>query len=172
MFSNNGQGQTSTSATSTGTVLFNFSQGVGQWKGTNVIGGPWQSKEFVVQSTDSLKIDITLTQGGRYALYSQQQPSIQLGGRKRLTARARVASWGFANNGIMNAKLYIKVGPAWTWYDSGSVQLNSNTATALVLDLTRIPSSGLNDVREIGIEYSSSANGGPTSAYLSYITME
>ncbi len=135
-------------------------------------GGPWRSNEFVVKSTDSLKADIQLTANGRYALYTQQKSSFRLSGRNKLIAQARVASWGFANNGQITAKLYIKTGSSWKWYDSGSVPLNSSAATAIVLNLSQIPSGELNDVQEIGIEYVSNANGSNTSVYLSHISVE
>jgi mannan endo-1,4-beta-mannosidase len=113
-----------------------------------------------------------LTANGQYTLYTQQQSTFQVSGRKRLTAQARVASWGLANNGKVTAKLYIKAGSAWKWYDSGAVQLNSNTATAVVLDLSRVPSGELNDVKEIGVEYTSTAYGSSSAVYLSHITVE
>lgn len=160
-----------TSPTTTSTIIYNFSNGVGEWKGTNVIGGPWQSNEFVFKSTDSLKADVMLSAGGTYSLFTQQT-NFHASGRTHITAQARVASWGFASNGVINAKLYMKVGSSWTWYDSGSIQLNSYSATSLVIDLTRIPSSLLNDVKEIGVEYSSNAYGGQTSIYLSHITLQ
>jgi len=113
-----------------------------------------------------------LTAGGLYTLYTQQQSNFHLSGRRKLIAQARTAPWGFTSNGQMNAKLYVKVGSSWDWYDSGSVQLNGNTATAIVLDLNKIPSDKLNDVKEIGVEYESNAYGEYTSIYLSYITVE
>ncbi|CAF0810270.1 unnamed protein product [Rotaria sordida] len=154
------------------TILYNFFNGIGEWRGSNIIGGPWQSDEFIFQSTNSLKMDIQLTQSGHYMLYTQQKPTFKVNGHKRLIAQARVASWGFANNGIITAKLYIKAGSSWKWYDSGSFQLKSNTATEIALNLNQIPAAELNDIREIGMEYTSSANGGQTSVYLSYITVE
>jgi mannan endo-1,4-beta-mannosidase len=170
---NRGQHNSNRETTSsTATILFNFSNGIAEWKGSNIIGGPWQSNEFVFKSTDSLKADIQLTVGGHYTLYTQEQSSFRINGRKRLIAQARTASWGFANNGQITAKLYIKVGPSWNWYDSGSVQLNSNTATAIILDLNKIPSDKMNDIKEIGIEYESNANGERTSVYFSCITTE
>ena len=171
-------GGTNTGPTSSGassslnTVLFNFSNGVGEWKGSNVIGGPWQSNEFIVKSTESLKADIQLSAGGRYVLYTQQKSAFNLNGRKKLTAQARVASWGFSNNGKISAKLYIKTGSAWKWYDSGEVELNNNSATTLSLNLNKISSGELNDVQEIGVEYVSNAYGSNTAIYLSYISVE
>ncbi len=131
-----------------------------------------QSNEFVFKSTDGLKADVQLTTHGHYTLYTQQQSTFKVSGRKRLTAQARVASWGLANNGKVTAKLYIKTGSAWKWYDSGSVELNTYTATAISIDLSKIPSGELNDVKEIGVEYTSTANGDRSAIYLSYISVE
>lgn len=156
---------------STNTILYNFSNGIGEWKGSNIIDGPWQSNEFVFKSTNSLKADIQLTAGGRYTVYTQQS-NLKISGKKRMIAQARTASWGFANNGRITGKLYVKVGSSWNWYDSGSIQLNSNTATAIIFDLNKIPSNQLNDIKEIGIEYESNANGERTSVYLSSIIVE
>ncbi|UJR26844.1 hypothetical protein I4U23_008156 [Adineta vaga] len=169
--SNTGSG-TATASPSSSAILYNFSNGIGEWKGTNVIGGPWQSNEFVVRSTESLKADINLNAGGRYILYTQQKSTFKLNGRKKLLAQARVASWGFSNNGKISAKLYIKAGSAWKWYDSGEFQLNSNSATTLTLNLSQISSAELNNVQEIGVEFISNGNGSNTSIYLSCITVE
>jgi mannan endo-1,4-beta-mannosidase len=113
-----------------------------------------------------------LTANGQYTLYTQQQSTFQVSGRKRLTAQARVASWGLANNGKVTAKLYIKAGSSWKWYDSGAVQLNTNTATAMVVDLSKISAAELKDVKEIGVEYTSTAKGDRSAVYLSYISVE
>jgi len=163
---------TSSTGTSTSTILYNFSNGAGGWTGSNIVGGPWQSNDFIFRSTDSLKADIQLTAGGQYTLYIQQQPNFQISGRRRLIAQARTAPWGLSYDGQISAKLYIKAGSSWTWFDSDSVQLNSNTATAITLDLTKIPSDVLYDIREIGIQYESNAYGDRTSVYLSCITIE
>jgi mannan endo-1,4-beta-mannosidase len=126
----------------------------------------------MVKSTASLKADVQLAAGGRYTLYTQEKSTFRLSGKKKLIAHARVAQWGFTSTGKIGAKLYVKVGSAWKWYDSGEVQLNGSTATALTLNLTQIPSSELNDVQEIGIEYVSNASGSQTAVYLSHISAE
>jgi hypothetical protein len=157
---------------STSTILYNFSNGIGQWQGSNIVGGPWQSNEFVYQSTDSLKADIQVTAGGQYTLYTQEQSTFRIAGRQRLIAQARTALWGLNYDGQISAKIYVKAGSSWTWYDSDAVQLNSNSATAITLDLNRIPSGQLNDIKEIGVEYRSNAYGDRTSVYLSHIAIE
>ena len=167
--SNSNNGGTTTSGS---TVLYNFSNGVGQWKGTNVAGGPWRSNEFVVKSSDSLKADIKLSAGQKYNLFTQESSTIQLSGRKRLTAEVRVASWGFPNGGSLTVKLYVKTGSGWTWYDSGSTQLNSGATGTVTVDLTKLSSGSLGDGKEVGVEFTSNANGDQTSVYLSSISAE
>ena len=167
-----GSGGSNVAPTSSGTALYSFSNGVGQWKGTSISGGPWRTNEVVVSATDSLKADVQLSAGKQYILYTQEKATIRLAGRKKAIAQARVASWGFSNGGSVSAKLYIKAGSGWTWYDSGSVQLNSGSSTALVLDLSRVPAGQLGDVQEIGVQYTSNTNGGTSAVYLTYITVE
>jgi len=87
-----------------------------------------------------------------------------------LFAQARFAPWGFQSGATMLGKLYIKAGSSYTWYDSGAVQLNNNTATQLFLNLTSIPSSALANIKEVGVQYISSSNGSQTSIYVAYIT--
>ena len=164
--------QTGSGTTSTEILLFNFSNGVRQWKGLNVTGGPWQSSEFTFKSTASLKADVQLSAGRSYSLYTQEKQIVPLSGRKRLTAQTRVSSWGFSNGGAVRAKLYIETGSSWTWYDSGSFQLNSSTSTVLVLDLSKIPPAALVDVKEMGVQYACNTNGGQAAVYLAYITVE
>ena len=135
-------------------------------------GGPWQSHEFIFKSTASLKADIQLSAGRTYSLYTQEKQIVPVSGRKRSTAQVRVSSWGFSSGGAIRAKLYIETGSSWTWYDSGSVQLNSSTSTVLVLDLSKIPSAALADVKGMGIEYSSNTNGGQAAVYVAYVAVE
>ena len=164
--------QTGSGTTSTEILLFNFSNGVRQWKGLNVTGGPWQSSEFMFRATASIKANIQLTVGRIYSLYTLEKQIVGLSGRKRLTAQARVSPWGFTSGGTVSAKLYIQTGPSRAWYDSGSVQLTSGAPTALVLDLSKIPSAALADVRGMGVEYQCNTNGGEAAVYLSYVALE
>ena len=164
---------TTTSAPSSASlVVYNFSKGISQWQGSNIQAGPWQSNEFTVSATDSVKADVQLSAGAKYALFTNQQSTFAFGNYRRLVGRARVASWGFSSGGSMTGKLYVKTGSSWTWYDSGSVPLNSNTATSITFNLNAIPASALADIREVGIEYTSSANGGQSAVYLAYVTAE
>ena len=53
------------------TILYNFFNGVNGWKGSNLLGGPWPTNEFIFKSTDSLKAAVQLTAAGQYILYTQ-----------------------------------------------------------------------------------------------------
>lgn len=167
-----GSGTSSGGSTSGQTVLYNFSQGTGQWKGTGIAGGPWQTNELSYKSTDSLKADIKLTSGARYTLFTQDKSVIKLAGKQRVSIQARVASWGFTNGGTISAKLYMKCGSAWKWYDSGAVTLNSNSFSTLTINLSGIPSNELGDVQELGVDLVSNASGSSTSVYLAYVVSE
>ncbi|CAF1220072.1 unnamed protein product [Adineta ricciae] len=161
-----------TSSSSSATVIYNFSNGIGQWQGWNLNGGPWQSNEFTFSSTDSLKADVQLYSGGKSSMYTNQASTFIFSGYQRLVVRARVASWGFSSSGTMSAKLYIKTGSSWTWYDSGLTPLNSNSATQIILNLSTIPAADLTYIREVGVEFTSSDNGSQTAVYIAYITAE
>jgi mannan endo-1,4-beta-mannosidase len=170
--SNGGGGGGGTTTSSGSVILYNFSNGLGQWKGTFIAAGPWQSNEMVVKSTDSLKADIRLVAGRQYTLSTQEASTIKLSGRKRLTAQVRAASWGFSNGGTLSVKLFVKTGSGWTWSDSGPVQLNSGATATVTLDLTKIAAGNLADGKEVGVEFTSNNNGAQTSIYLSSITAE
>lgn len=165
-------GSASTSASSTSSILYSFSQGIGQWKGSNLVGGPWQTTDFVVKGLSSLKADVRLSTGQRYTVFSQDSSTFKFSGKKRLTCDVRVATWGFPNGGTINAKLYIKAGAAWQWYDSGVTQLSAGNTKSLVLDLTKVSSGDLSDVREIGVDFTSNTNGDQTSLYVSSLSVE
>jgi hypothetical protein len=71
----------------------------------------------------------------------------------------------------MTAKFYLKTGSTG-WKDEGEVPLNSNTATAMSLNLCPFSLAELNDIKEIGVFYQSYAEGGRSAIYLSSIFVE
>ena len=173
MSSVNSGGSTGTqTGTGGSTVLHNFSRGIGQWKGTGLVGGPWQVNDQTFRSTDSIKADIRLTANGRSSIFTQEKPAVSLSGNRRLTVQARVASWGVAAGGKVSAKLYMKLGGSWKWYDSSETVLSNSAFTTLAIDLTKIPSAELADVKEMGVDFISSSNGSQTSVYIAYVTLE
>ena len=162
----------STTASSISSVLYSFSQGVGQWKGSNLVGGPWQTNEFISKGLNSLKGDVRLSAGQRYSFFTQDPTAMKINGKRRLTGEVRAASWGFSNGGTISAKLYLKGGSGWQWYDSGAVQLSSGNTKSLAFDLSKVSATHLADVKEIGVEFTSNTNGEQTSVYLSSLSVE
>ncbi|MNV47947.1 Mannan endo-1,4-beta-mannosidase A and B precursor [compost metagenome] len=83
---------------------------------------------------------------------------------------AKHASWGSVGNGLY-AKLYVKTGSSWTWYEGSTVKLNSSGVTTLSISLSSV--ANLGDVKEIGVQFISSSNSsGQTSVYLDNVTLE
>lgn len=114
-----------------------------------------------------MKADVILGNGSNYYLKLTSDQS--WAGKIGIYAFVNIASWGDQGNG-MQAKLYIKTGSGWTWYDGGSIVVTSNNSgTKLSLSLCSIPN--LNDVKEIGIEFMAGANSsGQSSIYVDDVT--
>jgi len=150
-------------------VLYNFEGSTQNWTGTNVVGGPWSVNEWAYNGSYSLKADVDLGTGKQFYLCIISNHNFS--GKSKLKAVVRHAAWGDQGTG-MQAKLYIKVGSNWKWYDGGTVNISSNTSgTVLTLNLSGI--SGLNDVRELGVQFlSGSGSSGRSAIYLDYLTIE
>lgn len=151
----------------TATTLYDFEGSTQNWSGTNVSGGPWSVTDWATSGSKSLKADVELGPGSQHYLSVLNNQS--LSGKSTLNATVKHASWGSIGNGI-NAKLYIKTGPNWIWYDGGPVQINSS-GTTLSLDLSTI--SNLSNVQEIGVQFTSASNSsGQTSFFLDKVTVQ
>jgi len=150
-------------------VLYNFEGSTQNWTGTNVVGGPWSVNEWAYNGSYSLKADVDLGTGKQFYLCIISNHNFS--GKSKLKAVVRHAAWGDQGTG-MQAKLYIKVGSNWKWYDGGTVNISSNTSgTVLTLNLSGI--SGLNDVRELGVQFlSGSGSSGRSAIYVDYLTIE
>ena len=148
-----------------GTLLNGFESGLEGWSGTNVTGGPWPVTEWAAQGSQSLKSDVNLASG---ASYLHRIATRSLSGKVTLRAVARVAPWGNHAGGTQ-ARLYIKTGSSWQWYDGGAVTVGS-TGTALSLTLTGV--ANLGDVREVGVQFIPAAGaGGGSAIYVDNVTV-
>ena len=164
--SSSGTNPTATPISSSST-LYNFEGSTQGWSAANVNAGPWSVNEWAANGSSSLKADVSL--GNRsYDLKLTQAHNFS--GKSQLQARVRHAAWGNLGSG-MSAKLYIKVGSNWAWYDGGAVTINSGSTTTLTLNLSGI--ANLGSVNEIGVSFSSPTNSSGTSAiYLDYVTLQ
>ncbi|HEY8463295.1 MAG TPA: cellulase family glycosylhydrolase [Bacillota bacterium] len=149
-------------------VLADFESNTENWSGFGISGGPWVTNEWQVSGRYSLKADISL--GADKQFYLAKTGAFDFSGKTQLKTVVRHAPWGKLGTGIQ-AKLYVKTGNSWTRYDSGTVPVNSNPGTTLTLDLTNL--ANLNDIKEYGVQFTSGAGSGGTSAiYLDYVTLQ
>lgn len=161
-----GTSPTPTPVPGTGRTLYNFEGGSTQgWTGSNISAGPWSVTEWAANGSYALKADVAL--GARQTVLKLTQDQ-SLSGNTQLQARVRHATWGSFGSGMV-AKLYVKTGSGWTWYDGGSVRIGSST-TVLTLNLSGVANLGA--VREIGVEFTSpSDSSGSSAIYVDYVTV-
>ena len=71
----------------------------------------------------------------------------------------------------LTAKIYLKTGSAYTWYDTAATTITTGTGgTTLSLSLSGV--ANRSDVREIGVQFFAAANSsGTTSIYLDNVTV-
>lgn len=161
--SGSGSGSGSTAAT-----LYDFESGTQSWQGGNVAGGPWTTNEWKSSGTYSLKADVSLSSHSVHSLYLAADQS--LSGKSILKATVKHASWGSIGSGIY-AKLYVKTGSGWTWYDGGATLINASGGTTLSLSLSSIPN--LSQVREIGVQFTASSDSsGQSAVYVDNVTVQ
>ncbi|MNI53632.1 Mannan endo-1,4-beta-mannosidase A and B precursor [compost metagenome] len=163
-----GGGGTNPDPGSSATTLYDFESGTQSWQGSNVSGGPWTTNEWKSTGTYSLKADVNFSSNSAHYLYYTGDQS--LSGKSTLKATVKHASWGNAGSGIY-AKLYVKTGSGWTWYDSGATLINSSGGTTLSLSLSSIPNLSL--VKEIGVQFLASSNSsGQSAVYVDSVTVQ
>ncbi|WP_169084846.1 cellulase family glycosylhydrolase [Paenibacillus sp. PL91] len=143
----------------TNSALYDFENYSTQgWTALNITGGPWSVTEWAASGSNSLKADVTLG-GGQFTL--KYTGSNNFSGKSSISAKVKHAPWGNVGSGLQ-AKLFIKTGASYTWYDSGTVNIQASGASTLTLSLSGV--ANLGDVREVGVEFLSTANSSGTSA--------
>ena len=151
------------------TIKANFENTTESWTGLNIAAGPWPVTEWKYNGSYSLKADVNLSNNAAYELYKVANDNFS--GKSQFKAVVRHATWG--TTGGMTAKIYIKTGSGWTWYDGGAVAINSGTGgTVLTLNLPGV--ANLDQVKEYGVEYRAGSSGasGSTSIYIDYVTIQ
>ncbi|GLC89577.1 glycoside hydrolase family 5 protein [Lysinibacillus piscis] len=151
----------------TDSMLYNFEIGTQNWAGGNVAGGPWSTNEWAADGSHSLKADVQLNTHSQHYLYISQNQNFS--GKSQLKATVKHAGWGNIGDGI-SAKLYVKAGSNWVWFDGGSQKINSS-GTILTLNFSSIPN--VSDIKEIGIQFVGSSNSsGQTAVYVDNVTVQ
>lgn len=152
----------------TSQTLYDFESGnVQGWSALNASGGPWSVTEWATSGSSSLKADVTLG-GGQFTL--KYTGANNFSGKISVTAKVKHAAWGTFGSGLQ-AKLFIKTGSNWAWYESPTVNMNSSSASTLTLSLSGV--ANLGDVKEIGILFMSPTNSsGGTSIYVDSVVLQ
>jgi endoglucanase len=150
-------------------VLYNFESSTSGWTGLNLLSNPSVAWEWKHNVNTSLRGDINLSSGAQY--YLSVTGNQDFSGKSKLKAVVRHAEWGNQGTG-MGAKLYVKTGNSYEWFDGGYTKIDSSSdGTELTFDLSNV--SNLNDVREIGVQYIAGDNAAwSTSIYLDYVSAE
>ncbi|MDA1476753.1 glycoside hydrolase family 5 protein [Bacillus changyiensis] len=149
-------------------ILYNFETGTQGWSGENVSGGPWHTNEWSAKDNYSLKANVQLSPHSNHYLSLTKQQNFS--GKSQLKATVKHANWGNIGNGI-NAKLYIKTGSNWKWFDGERVKMNAANGTTVSLNLSSI--SNLHDVKEIGVQFISASNSsGQSAIYVDHIAIQ
>ena len=151
------------------TVKANFENTIEGWTGLNIAAGPWSVTEWASNGSYSLKADVNLSNNATYELHKTANDNFT--GKSQLKAVVRHSTSG--TTGGMTAKIYVKTGSGWTWYDGGAVAINSGTGgTVLTLNLSGV--ANLDQVKEYGVEYRAGSSGasGSTSIYIDYVTLQ
>ena len=162
-------GPTATPTPSGVTVKANFENTIEGWTGLNTAAGPWSVTEWAYNGSYSLKADFNLANNAACELHKTANDNFT--GKTQLKAVVRHATYGIT--GGMTAKIYVKTGSGWTWYDGGAVAINSGTGgTILTLNLSGV--ANLDQVKEYGVEYRAGSSGasGSTSIYIDYVTIQ
>jgi hypothetical protein len=144
------------------TVLYDFESSTSGWTGSGTSGGTTISSEWSANGNRSLKANVLLGNSKQFYLKLAQPQNYS--GKKIL--KAYVKGYNFD----MTAKLYIKTGSNYTWYDGGANDIPYGKE--LVLDLTKV--SNLNDVKEIGVCFQSSAYAASSTVpiYVDYVRLQ
>ncbi len=148
--------------------LYGFESGTQSWTGQSVSGGPWSVSEWSVQGSKSLKANVNLSSSSVY--YLKNTSNDDFSGNSTLVATVKHASWGNHGSG-MNAKLYVKTGSGWQWFDGGSTSINANTSgTLLSIDLTNV--SNLGQIKEVGVQFTTgSVSSGSSAIYVDKVEL-
>lgn len=158
------------STTTSSSVLYDFESSTGGWTAVNAsTTTPSVAWEWKYNGNNSLRADITLTSGGQY--YFALPQNQDLSGKSQLKAIVHHADWGNQGTG-MGAKLYVKTGDSYEWFEGEFSKINSSSAgTELTIDLSKV--SNLNAVKEIGVQFIAGDNAAwSSSIYMDYVTVQ
>ncbi|HYH05247.1 MAG TPA: cellulase family glycosylhydrolase [Bacillota bacterium] len=157
-----------TPPTNDSNIIANFESNTESWSGSGISGGPWVTNEWKANGMYALKADIGLGKDKYFYLF--KTGAFNFAAKSKLTVVVRHAPWGTFGTGI-KAKLYVKSGSSWTWFDSGAVMVSSdNKGTTLSLNLEKTNRS---DIKEYGVQFIAAPNSkGVSAIYVDCVTLQ
>ncbi|TYP74856.1 glycosyl hydrolase [Paenibacillus methanolicus] len=144
-------------------TLYGFESGTQGW----AVSQNNASATAVVSSVDAAAegthaLASTFNLSGNFELTKVE--AVDLSGVSAISAKVKLSS------GSAKARLYIKVGSDWKWYDSGASQdLGADGFTTLTLSLANI--AGREAVNAIGIKIEPAGGTGPATLYVDEVAL-
>jgi hypothetical protein len=132
-------------------TIYDFEYSTQDWTAQAIAGGPWWTTEWSASGNSSLKADVWLYDQAKYVLKLTKNQDFS--GKKYLKAKVRRSTWG--NWSGFTAKIYIKTGSNWQWFDGGLVNV-TDAGQELSIDISK--TVGYNNVREIGVAFQTWGN--------------
>ncbi|MDI2126305.1 glycosyl hydrolase [Yinghuangia seranimata] len=140
-------------------LLAGFEAGTEGWTNWNTRTTPISTTDWAAEGKRSLSAVIDLERGETFL---NRRAAFDLSDRTTLAATVRTGSPAPGTK----AKLYVRIGPDLTWYDSGPFAIGESGAdTTLRLDLAAL--AGTADIREIGVDVVPASGAyGPNAIYV------
>jgi len=143
-------------------VFYDFESGTEGWGSeSQSVSGYWAVNEWACSGGQSLKANIELKNDDTFDL--KVASALDLSDKSSLSVLVRLASWGNVGSGL-KAKLYLKTGPEYQWFDGGELTITNGQTNTAILDLNTV--ANRNDIRELGIYFSTGSASGSTALYI------
>jgi mannan endo-1,4-beta-mannosidase len=148
-------------------ALFSFEGNTQGWaSGDAPVTGYWSVADWASHGSNSLKANVNFANNQGFSLKTNSAQNFS--NNSTVKATVRVASWSNVGAGV-TAKLYVKTGTNWAWYDaSGLVTAGSNVT--LTLNLNNVANK--QDIREMGVYFQTSTASGSGSVYVDGVIVE
>ncbi|GIP20965.1 hypothetical protein J22TS3_12400 [Paenibacillus sp. J22TS3] len=150
-------------------ILYNFESDTQGWElNDNQASAktPSVTSDVYAEGKQALQSAFTLSKGGSFELKNDAQ--LDLSGIKAVTLKVKLSA------GTAAARLYIKTGSGWTWYDSGlpetaNVDSASDGFTTITLPLDQV--KDLNQVKSMGLKLESFTGTGEAILYMDDVAL-
>lgn len=139
-------------------ILYGFEDGAEGWvveQNRASATAPVVSQDLASEGTQSLMSTFDL-EGDDFEL--AKIGKLDLSNMNQLSAKLTLSQ------GTAKARLYVKTGSSWQWFDSGMVQIDANDWTIVTIDLTEV--TNRDEIQSIGIKLEEFTGAGNATLYL------